>query len=110
MAITDLRFAASLLKEGFSADEVRQIIGLKENVSPPADEAEQITQPEENKNSLQEDNAPEQPAPEPDTEPEPEEENQNPEPEKPEQPKTNPLTRNENQKSDSLVDTLAKLL
>ena len=84
MAITDLRFAASLLKEGFSADEVRQIIGLKENVSSPADEAE----------------------PDQGTEPEPEPEEQKPE----EKPKDNPLTRNENQKKESLIDALAKAL
>ena len=102
MAITDLRFAASLLKEGFSADEVRQIIGMKkqEVEQPPTEtpladgqDAEELP--------------PDEPAPEPITEPEPEQTEQDPEPE---QPKENPLTRNEAPKKDNLIDTLAKLL
>lgn len=102
MAITDLRFAASLLKEGFSADEVRQIIGMKKQEveqppieTPPAD-GQDVETP-----------APDEPAPDPDTEPEPEPEEQDPEPEK---PKENPLTRNEAPEKDNLIDTLANLL
>ena len=102
MAITDLRFAANLLKEGFSADEVRSIIGMKKQEveqptieTPPAD-GQDVETP-----------APDEPAPDPITDEEPEPEEQDPEPE---QPKENPLTRNENPKKDNLIDTLAKLL
>ena len=102
MAITDLRFAANLLKEGFSADEVRSIIGMKNQgaerppeETPPTEEQEVETPP------------PDEPAPEPDTEPEPDPDEQDPEQEK---PKENPLTRDEKPKTDSLINTLAKLL
>ena len=102
MAITDLRFAASLLKEGFSADEVRAIIGMKKQEveqppieTPPAD-GQDVETP-----------ALDEPAPGPITEEEPEPDEQDPEPEK---PKENPLTRNEEPKKDTLIDTLAKLL
>lgn len=105
MAITDLRFAANLLKEGFSADEVRSIIGMKKQEveqppieTPPADGQDDETP------------APDEPAPDPDTDPEPEPEEQDPEPEEPEKPNENPLTRNETPKKDTLIDTLAKLL
>ena len=102
MAITDLRFAASLLKEGFSADEVRGIIGMKkqEVEQPPIE-----TPPAEGQDD--ETPAPDESAPGPITEEEPEPEEQDPEPE---EPKANPLTRNEAPKKDSLIDTLAKLL
>ena len=102
MAITDLRFAASLLKEGFSVDEVRSIIGMKkQEVEQPPTE----TPPADGQGT--EDLPPDEPAPEPDTEPEPEPDEQDPEPEK---PKENPLTRDETPKKDTLIDTLAKLL
>lgn len=102
MAITDLRFAANLLKEGFSADEVRSIIGMKkQEVEQPPEETPPADGPDD------ETPAPDEPTPEPGTEPEPEPDEQDPEPEK---PKENPLTRDETPKKDSLIDTLAKLL
>ncbi len=108
MAITDLRYAASLLKSGFSASEVRAIIGLSaaqqpEQTAPPDDpqqETENAPDPE-----------PEQePENTPDPEPEPEPENTpDPEPE-PEPEKQDPRTRRENPKTETLTDALAKLL
>ena len=93
MAITDLRYAASLLKSGFSASEVRDIIGLTA--------------------ARQQENAPDlEPEPEPenapDPEPEPEPENA-PDPD-PEPEKQDPRTRRENPKTETLTDALAKLL
>ena len=83
-------------------DEVRSIIGMKKQEveqppeeTPPAD-GQDVETP-----------APDEPTPDPITEEEPEPEEQNPEPE---QPKENPLTRNEAPKKDNLIDTLAKLL
>lgn len=109
MAITDLRFAASLLKEGFSADEIRQMIGMKKQDAAAEQAAEQKETEENSLNvSETEESEPETetPAPDPNTEPEPEPEEQKPE----EKPKDNPLTRNENQKKESLIDALAKAL
>jgi len=108
MAITDLRYAASLLKSGFSASEVRTIIGLSVT-QPPEPAAPPDNPPQETEN------APD-PEPEPETEnapdPEPEPETENapdPEPE-PEPEKQDPRTRRENPKTETLTDALAKLL
>ena len=96
MAITDLRYAASLLKSGFSASEVRTIIGLSVT-QPPEPAAPPDNPPQETENA-------------PDPEPEPETENApDPEPE-PEPEKQDPRTRRENPKTETLTDALAKLL
>lgn len=106
MAITDLRYAATLLKSGFSTAEVRDIIGLTASQSP-----EPATPPDDPPQEPE--NAPDpEPEPEnaPDPEPEPEPENApDPEPE-PEPEKQDPRTRRENPKTETLTDALAKLL
>lgn len=108
MAITDLRYAATLLKSGFSAAEVRNIIGL--SASQPQEQAAFPDVPPQ-----EPENAPD-PEPEQETEnapdPEPEQEPENapdPEPE-PEPEKQDPRTRRENPKTETLTDALAKLL
>lgn len=108
MAITDLRYAASLLKSGFSASEVRTIIGLSV-AQPPEQTAPTDDPPQETENAP--DQEPEQETENaPDPEPEPETESTpDPEPE-PEPEKQDPRTRRENPKTETLTDTLAKLL
>ena len=116
MAITDLRFAANLLKEGFTAEEVRTIIGMKSN-SPtpdPGSDQEPTPDPTPDPGSDQEPTPDPTPDPGSDQEPEPDpgsdqEPEPDPEPEKKKE-KQNPLTRNENPKKETLVDALAKLL
>ena len=102
MAITDLRYAATLLKSGFSAAEVRDIIGL--SVAQPQQagpEPEQETEPGQETEPEQET--------EQETEPEQETENA-PDPEPEQERKQDPRTRRENPKTETLTETLAKLL
>ena len=110
MAITDLRFAASLLKSGFTAAEVKTIIGMSgSEATVPAEEQppENTPEPEPEEQIDSDVTDPDQDGGTDQGEPEPEPEQPEPEPEK---PKQNPLTRNEAGKSESLVDTLSKLL
>lgn len=118
MSIIDLRYAANLSKAGFTADEIRKIIGLNENSSDkPVQEPEEKTEIEmnngadptgENENTVQ--NEEEQPENGAVTEADPEQEEENPVQSVDEKPKANPLTRNENTKGESLIDALAKVL
>ena len=107
MAITDLRYAATLLKSGFSASEVRDIIGLSAAPAQPAPNEQNVLpdpEPEPEAETEQEtENAPD-PEPEQETESAPD-----PEPE-PEPEKQDPRTRRENPKAETLTETLAKLL
>ena len=108
MAITDLRYAASLLKSGFSASEVRTIIGLTatqlpEQAASPDDPPQETENAPDQEPEQETENAPDQ---------EPEQETENapdPEPE-PEPEKQDPRTRRENPKTETLTDALAKLL
>ena len=109
MAIVDLRYAASLAKIGFSADEIRQVIGLKGHDEQPQEtEAEQVNEVDESSDTTEsEENAQEETQEKQGTEPENEVIDQ---PKQPEKPKENPLTRNEAPRKESLVSVLAKLL
>lgn len=107
MAITDLRYAATLLKSGFSASEVRDIIGL--SLSQPQ-QAENAPDPEQEQDSAPDPEPEQEPENAPDPEPEQEPESTpDPEPE-PEPEKQDPRTRRENPKTETLADALAKLL
>ena len=118
MSIIDLRYAANLSKAGFTADEIRKIIGLNENSSTQAvQEPEEKTEietdsgadpdPAEEITVQNEDNQPENRTV---TEEDPEQEEEKPVQNVDEKPKVNPLTRNENPGGESLIDALAKVL
>ena len=118
MSIIDLRYAANLSKAGFSADEIRKIIGLNENstdkaIQEPEDKTEIGTDTGadpagENENTVQ--NEEERPENGTVTEEDPEQEEEKPVQSVDEKPKANPLTRNESAKRESLVDALARVL
>lgn len=118
MSIIDLRYAANLSKAGFTADEIRKIIGLTENSSEKAvQESEEKTEVEtdngadpagEDENTVQ--NEEDQPKNGTITEEDPQQEEEKTVQNVDEKPKENPLTRNESVKGDSLIDALAKVL
>lgn len=118
MSIIDLRYAANLSKAGFSADEIRKIIGLNENstdktVQEPEEKTEIDTDAGvdpagEDENIVQ--NEEEQPENGTVTEEDPKQEEEKPVQSVDEKPKANPLTRNESAKGETLIDALAKVL
>lgn len=118
MSIIDLRYAANLFKAGFTADEIRKIIGLNENsFEKPVQEPEEKTEiemdtganpaGEEEKTVQTEEEKPENGTV---SKEDPEQEEEKPVQSVDEKPKANPLTRNESVKGESLIDALAKVL